>query len=296
MLSYTKKRMAVTFKLGQGAFGREGFDTVKLEGLRMSAIVIKAGGASLGELQLRVWGLTLDQMNKLSTLGMLAVAIRNNQVLLEAGDTDSGMSVVFSGTITNGWADMSGMPDVSFHVTGHAGMVEAMTPVPPISFRGGTDAALIMAGLATTMGLAFENSGVSVFLSNPYFPGTAREQARRCAEAGGFEWIIDSGVLAIWPRNGYRGEQIPLIGPKSGLIGYPSYTSNGISITTLFNPNIAFGTRFKLETSFEPAAGIWIVSTLMYRLEAEMPGGDWLMRIDANPPGFAPVGLGQSAP
>lgn len=286
--SFTRKKLTVTFKLGQGSFGREGFNTVKLEGRRMSALIVKAGGASLGELQLRIWGLTLEQMNQLSTLGLVAIATRDNQVLLEAGDDETGMGVVFAGTITNGWADMQGMPDVTFHVIAQAGMLEAMTPTPPSSYRGATDVGVIMAGLASLMGLPFENNGVSVMLNNPYFPGTAREQVQRVAEAANIEAVIDVGVLAIWPKNGYRGNATTLISAETGMMGYPTFTSNGIALTSLFNPAVTFGARIKVESEFTPACGIWYVATLIYHLESELPHGDWSMRIEANPPGFAP--------
>lgn len=288
--SFTAKRIDVTFRLGTGAFGDEGANTVKLTGHRVACMVLKAGGHSMGEAQLRIWGMTLDQMNKLSTLGMVAVALRNNQVQIEAGDAETGMGVVFTGTITNAWADFQGMPDVAFHVVAASGMYQAMKPIPPTSYTGGADVAVIMAGLAAQMNLAFENGGVRAFLSNPYFPGTAREQAQKVADAAGINWVIDVGKLAIWPRNGSRGGAIPKITPATGLIGYPSFTSTGVGLTALFNPSVGFGGRIAVESSLKPASGEWVVTKLVYNLASEMPNGDWLMFIEANQPGYTPLG------
>lgn len=288
--SFAVRSIDVTFRLGQGSFGNSGFDTVKLSNLRVSTMILKAGGASLGQAHIRIWGMTLELMNRLSTLGMIATALRNNQVQIEAGDSDRGMSVVFDGNIVEGWADFQGMPDVAFQVTAAAGMIAAMKPIPPSSYRGGTDVAVIMQGLATQMSLPFENNGVEgIYLNDPYLPGTAREQARKVANAAGINWLIDNGKLSIWPRGRSRGDQITLISPTSGLIGYPSFTSNGISFVALYNPNIGFGSRVRVESSLTPASGEWIVSTLVYNLEAQLPNGNWFMRVEANPPGFAPV-------
>jgi len=287
--SFTSKQLDVTFKLGRGAFGDNGADTVKLTGKRVACMILKAGGQSMGEMQLRIWGLSLDVMNKLSTLGMVAQALRNNQVQVEAGDSETGMAVVFTGTITNAWADFQAMPDVSFHVSALAGMYQAMKPVPPTSFAGGADVGVIMSGLASQMNLAFENNGVQARLPNPYFPGTAREQAARVAEHAGIEWVIDLGTLAIWPRGQSRRGLIPRLTPSNGLIGYPTFTSNGIAVTAIYVPGIGFGGRIKVESSLKPANGEWIVRKLVYDLSSALPKGNWLMYIEANPPGFAPV-------
>ena len=156
---------------------------------------------------------------------MLPTQTRQNVIEIAAGDIESGMSTVFRGTITSGFADFTGAPDVVFHVVAHIGGIEVMVPIAPTSFKGGADVATIMAGLAMQMGLNFENNGVKVQLSNPYFPGTGRTQAQACAEHAGIEWIIDNGTLAIWYPGQARGGVASLLSPSTGMVGYPAYTS-----------------------------------------------------------------------
>jgi hypothetical protein len=57
--------------MGDGAFAESGADTVKLTGLRVAALVTKAGGS--------FQGLTLSKMNDLGTLGFL---VADNSALL----------------------------------------------------------------------------------------------------------------------------------------------------------------------------------------------------------------------
>lgn len=287
--SFTKKLIDVTFKLGQGSFGTAGTDTVKLSGLRCSATIIKAGGQSMSMANVRVWGMTLEMMNKLSTLGLFVTQVRRNVLIVEAGDEQAGMSVVFEGTIQDAWADFGGMPDVPFVVQAFAGLEEAIKPVPPTSYRGPTDVATIMLSLANQMGLAFENTGVQgVVLADPYFPGTAREQALRVAAAANINMSIDVGKLAIWPKGKERGSQVPVISPETGMIGYPSYTSKGVVVRSLYNPNVAFGSKIQINSSLKPASGQWIVYMLQYHLESQLPNGEWSMMMEAAPPGFGP--------
>lgn len=287
--SFVERLINVTFQLGTGTFGDGASDTVKLSGLRASAHVIKAGGNALGAMQLRLWGMTLDKMNQLSTLGQVVTQQRKNIVTVEAGNAQSGMGVVFQGTIYQAWADFLNMPDVPFHVVANAGLYEGIKPIAPSSFRGATDVVTVMSGIASQMNLPFQNSGVSgVQLHDAYFPGTGREQAQRCADAAGINFTIDNGIFAIWPKGQGRGQQVPMVSPDTGMIGYPSYTSMGVVVTTLFNPSISFGSKVQIQSSLQPACGMWVIYSLAYDLESMLPGGHWLMRFEAAPPGYGP--------
>ncbi len=287
--SYVQRKINVVFTLGIGTWGQSGADTVTLSGLRVSAEITKAGGKSMGELQMRVYGMTQSQMNKLSTLGMMVQEVRRNNVAIMAGDDVNGMSLVYEGTIFDAWVDHEGDPETVFNVIGHAGLFEAIKPVPARSYSGTADAAVIMADIAGQMGLAFENNGVSVPLSNPYYAGTARVQAERCADAANINWIIDNGKLAIWPMGGSRGGVVPLISPATGMVGYPAYNSSGIVVKSLFNPSIVYGGAIEVQSSLTPACGKWVVQTLAYNLESETPNGAWFCQMRATPPGYQVV-------
>lgn len=276
-------------RTGTPTFVESGTNQLTVSGHRMSASLKNAGGFAMGEMQLRIFGLSLSLMNQLSTLGRIPLAGRNNTVSLSAGDDVNGMSVAFTGTITNAWADFKGMPDVAFHITAVAGMQAMLSAVPPSSFRGSSDVATIMASLAQQMGLAFENAGVQSRLANPYFPGTLYQQARACAEAAGISMTIDRGTLVIVPRGGVRGGRIPLISPATGLVGYPGFTANGIALTTIYNPSISIDAVVKVESELTPACGNWRVYNVSHELEADQPGGAWFTALEAGELQFTPA-------
>jgi hypothetical protein len=73
----------------------------------------------------------------------------------------------------------------------------------------------VEASLAQQMGYTVENSGVSVQLSNPYLPSTARSQALAAADAAGIYVVFDddNGVMALVPKNGARSGTAPVISP-----------------------------------------------------------------------------------
>ena len=258
-----------------------GADTVVIENLRMSAEILHAGGPSDGTLDLTVWGLTESTINRLSTLGMRINAVPKNQIILEAGDDQTGMAVVFTGYILAALANFNTSPDVSFHLSAQTLTPYSSLPAQASSFPGSADVATIMSGFATQMGLKFENSGVSGQLSNAYFSGSVRTQAQTCVDDAGIAWNHgDGGVLAIWPKFGSRNGQIPLVSAATGMIGYPTYSALGIDVLTLYNPSIGFGQKVQVQSSLKAACGEYSVCGLAHQLECEMPNGKWFSTVN----------------
>lgn len=290
-MAFTEKLIDVTFVLGEKTFGDTGSNQVKLTGLRVGAKINRAGGPAMSTANIDVYGMKLDMMNQLSTLGLIATTQRRNSVLVEAGDAD-GMSTVFQGTITNAWPDFAGMPDVPFRVEAHTGLIDAIAPTPPKSFPQPTDAATILSGIATLMQVPFENNGVKVMLPPTYLYGSLRNQALAVVEAAGCAWNgMEDGTLAIWNPGESRGGEAPLISPTTGMRGYPSFTSNGIALTTLFNPSIGFGKKIVVESSLQAACGTWSVYDLNHDLSCLTHDGPWFSDLKA-----APLGLGPFVP
>lgn len=298
-MALIRRLIDVTFELGQGSYGTGGFNTVTLSGLRVSANVQNAGGRSMGSADVRVWGMTLSKMNQLSTLGMVVTAQRKNVLTLSAHNEGEAPSTFFKGTIYDAWADLNSQPDVPFIVSAKTALFEAVQQATPISIRGSSDVASMLSGIAAQMGYPFVNSGVTSRLSNSYFGGSLRDQALRIVKQAGIQWnSCENGVLAIWPAGGSRGGANPVISSETGMIGYPSFTANGIMIKTLFNPSIGLGTRLSVHSSLQTilsraenpanptqAAGDWIVYKLDHQLESLMPRGKWYSSVLAVPPG-----------
>ena len=287
-MSFAARQLTLTFTLGQGTFGTTGKNSVKLSTLRASAKITKAGGPSMGTAVVDVYGMSLSQMNQLSTLGFMPTLIRRNTLMIAAGDVGDTPATVFIGTITNAWFDGTSGPDVLFRVEAHTGLIESVSMMPPSSYSGPATASVIMSSLATQMGLTFENGGVTAVLASPYFWGSPRQQAQACALAGNFEWVIDNGVLAIWPKGQSRNKQAPLIAPPA-LQGYPQFTSKGISVVTLFNPAVGYGAPINVQSQLPAACGTWVVYSLDHDLESRVPHGRWSSTIGAARPGLGPV-------
>lgn len=250
-------------------------------------------------------------MNQLATLGLAFNVVPHNIITVSAGDVVTGMSVVFSGTVWSSYGDYSGQPDVPFLFDCISGGFFGVAPATSSSFTGPTSVATIMAGLARQMNLGFENNGVSVQLSSPYFSGPLKRQAQKCADHAHIQWTdsaVGQGgaqVLAIWPWNGNRTTtSIPVIAPHPGqMIGYPAFTNQGIIVKSIFNPLISFGGQIQVESSIldgivtaqsrsnpnfkSPTNSVWAVNKLDLNLDSLLPRGEWSSVITAWNPNYA---------
>jgi hypothetical protein len=286
-MSYLKRRIDVTFNYGKGALGDDPGQDVTITGHRVSLSLSLNGGASQPTAQMRIYGMPLQRLNELTRVGWRTTDFRKNQVLISAGDENGRMSLVHTGDVLTAYVDLNAAPDVVFEVISNPTIFVAIKPVGASSYPGSADAATILATLAKTMGVGFKNNGVSVMLQNTYLPGTAWAQVERCAQAARINYSLDRGTLTIWPRG---GASVPdsasiRIAPDTGLVGYPAFTGSGISVRTLFNPDVILGSRLNVEssldakTSIHTASGQWVASGIYHTLEAETPNGQWFTDI-----------------
>jgi hypothetical protein len=279
-MTFARKEIEVTISLGTGQFGETGANTVTLSGLRVKADIQQFGGNAMPQVQLRIFGLPMQMINQLTTIGPINSSIMyQNSVLIAAGDEGSALTTIYSGTIWQAWGDFNQMPDASLNIVALGGLAASLKPVGASSYPSSADVGTIMQSLATTAGFGFVNSDVSVQLSNPYFPGTALAQIRACARAANINFAIDNGTLHIWPKGNARNGTTPLISPATGLVGYPAFSSNGLMLTTIFNPDVVIGGMIQVQSSLTPACGQWIATQISHSLESETPDGQWFTHI-----------------
>lgn len=279
MTQYAKRKIDVTINLGTGQFGEDKGSDVTLTGLRVSASYVAYSGDAQAALHLRVFGLPLSIINQLTTIGPIMTQRRNNRITLTAGEEGGAMATVYEGTIDSAFGDFNAAPEVVFNVVALAAAFESVKAIPAQPHQGSADAADIMADLAKTMGFAFENNGVSVILTDRTFNGTAMTQVKECAQAAQINYTVDRGRLAIWPRTGYRAGDAIKVSPATGMVGYPSFSSQGIVLTMLFNPDIQLGRRVDVTSDLTVACGLWNVYSVAHVLESETPNGQWFTQV-----------------
>jgi len=283
--SYVQRQINLVIKLGLGSFGQSGFNTVTLTGLRVQATMKRMGFPGFSDATIRVYGLTTDLMNQISTLGKPRPMDRLNTLQLIAGDATTGLTQIFQGIIQEAWQEFGGAPDTFMTISCLSSTDVAMAPVAPTTFNGSADVATLISSLAGRANppRGFVNNGVTAKIAYPYHSGTILQQAQDIAAAARIEFFDDGATFWIWPRLGVRVAANPLISPASGLIGYPSYTATGLKFRCLFNPSIQFAGYVTIAgSSVGGANGVWHVRGLVYELAAQMPNGPWFCDVDCD--------------
>ncbi|GAB1828749.1 baseplate hub protein [Achromobacter xylosoxidans] len=279
-MSFVKRRIDVTISLGEGQFGDQKGPDVTLTGHRVQVVVVSYNGDAQAQMQMRIYGLPQDVINKLTTVGPVLTQRRGqNRILVEAGDAGQALSVLYEGKIDQAWADYNQAPEVVFYVTALAEASAALKPVPARSYRTAVSVVDVARDIATSLGLAFESNQVEGRLVNPYFPGTAIDQLRALAKAARFNYTIEGGILAIWPWDGGRQNDAIAIDSATNMIGYPAFTGGGIVVRVLYEPRLGVGKKVQVVSVNEGAHGEWIVVSLVHSLDAESPGGAWVSEI-----------------
>lgn len=273
---YARRRIDLTISLGKGDFGGSGTNVVKLRGMRCFVNAETTANAPVVAI-IRVSGMTKDQIDQVTNAGLIWRQ-RDNTVLVEAGDDISGVSPVFKGDIYEAYPDFSSQPDVAFVISGNNGRPLQIDPVKPSSFEGAVSAATILQRMAEKAGLKLEISDVNAVFDNPYFPRTLWDQIAAVAKAGNYFFHVDTilNILAVWAKDGGRssGGQV-VIGPETGMIGYPEFQQNQIKVRTLFNPDIKIGQTVQVKSQLVGAAGKWYLVEVQQNLSSETFNGPW---------------------
>lgn len=268
-----------------------GDSTLSLEGLRCNAMITNPGGYNaFGQLQLRVYGMTLDEMNQYSSVGSNMVAVSNFSVVLSAGNTGENIAQVFSGTLIRSFIDLSGTPEVAFVCSAIAGYYGKATSAAAGSWPGAQNAEDIIASLAAQIGFGFSNkNSAHAILTDHYEYGSVIDQIQGVARAAVIPIAIENGAVSIWPNSGTRDNVVIGISPDNGLVGYPAYWEVGFNIKCEFNPNITNGRVINLTSSLPKANGLWPIQNVTHELSTLTPDGAWFSNVKMSPSNYVPA-------
>ncbi len=256
---------------------------IRLSGLRVQAHIKKIGQFGEGwRASLRIFGMLEADMNALSVLSFQASAVQLNKIRVSAGD-DQVMNQVFSGHIVNGWIDYNHAPEVCFVIEAMPDYYNRLCVAKPCSFPDKVDVSVAMRDLAGKMGYSLHDNKVNIKLPKGYFDNSLFKQAESIARQTNIVMIIEDDVLTISPYRTPLGnrDDVPVISPDNGLVGYPTFNKAGISFCCLFNPAIRYYHRVRVETRQKPVLGEWTVIAVQYQLESETPDGAWFCQVHA---------------
>ena len=272
--------------------GSGGANTVKITGKRVNASITNSGQITTSQLQMSIYGMSLSQMNQLSTVstwGKLVTQISQNTVTIASGDEENGTATVFTGRITDAMIDFTNAPDVAFQVSAYSAADLRLTPGKATSFNGVVPVETILQDICGRCGLVLVNNGVQAKLAYQYLFGTYLDQIDECCRNVNIDHDIQGNVLSIWPKGGSRKGVTQLVSPETGMVGYPTFFPLGINVVTEHRHGINYGSQIEVHSSVQPACGTWVVFCANHDITSELPGGSWFTRLQCSRPGAFPV-------
>jgi len=278
-MTFLKRRIVAKITLGHGVFGDTTGDVITIDNHAIAISMNAFGGNSQGELRAKIYGLSLSLINKITTVGPIMSQIRGQNKI----EVTVNGALLFTGYIWQAFGEFKSQPNVFVNIHAYSSLPFSVKPASITSFKKDTSVATIMKVLAGKAGLKFLNDGVTKSLPNPYFSGSALDQIKEVAESAKINYVIEDDTLTIWGRTKPRSTpSVPIISPGTNMVGYPSYSSNGITLKSLFIPELKLGGRIVVQGSqFISANGSWITFKVSHSLSARIANGDWFTEIEA---------------
>lgn len=291
-LSFVKRLLEVHITLRKGQFA-SGTDTKIVTGIPLKVRIEKTGPPDFNKANIEIRGMRYEDMEQLSTLAFKPLFNAHNLVQVYAGDEENGLSLAFSGEITQASADFNGAPDITFKIDAMTGYFGNTTPSGPTAIKGNQAASTFIEQQAKKCGYSFRNDGVTENLQNAVLNGSPIAQARAAARQINAELIIDDNVVILSPRGGKKDTEknAVLLNKDSGMIGYPTITNEGLQLKSLYNPAYQLGSLVKVESIVPHASGIWRIIKLTHDLAAFDPsGGPWFSEMTTFYPSMSGAG------
>ncbi len=261
-VTFSKKRIVVRI------FSDDGRVT-SFEDFATKVSVKKVGGAEFASANVTIYGVRLETASRLTWATFLPNANKYHLIEIQAG-AGSSLSLIFKGEITFCAVDLNDANPV-LKIQAHTGGYFNLKPASPVSVDGTVSVAdFVKAQVNELEGFAFENHGVDSQLNDCTISGSPIQKIRQAASQVGATLLIDDGKVVLMKSGETRNSNstIPVIDKATGLIGYPSLTTSGVSLTSYFRPELQLGGLVRVNTIVPGCSGTWAITELGHELEA----------------------------
>lgn len=278
-MSFTKKLIEIRIILAKGEFSNKSTTKI-IRGLPMVVDIGRAGLPARDVAKVSIFGIKQEDLEALTFLNFRQQQIERNILQIYAGDEKDGLSLVFIGEISNAYPQYNQGADVPLEIEALGGYYPAMIALPPYTFKGSIPAADIVKELAQKMEYTFIDEGETKSVLNPYLRGSALQQLVELARNLNLDLVISNGVVKLRKSDTQR-KIVAVISKDISLIGYPSFTPNGVRIKSEYLPALELGDWIEIKSLVPKASGIWQVVSIHIRLTSDMSEGSWFTEIEA---------------
>lgn len=239
------------------------------EGLRMQFLIGQSDNETPNFARIRVYNLSKETRNRL--LATNTNPTPDNQhpsaqnpnhnftkVVLEAGYVTGNRGVIFLGDILQFKFGNSRNVDSYLDIYAASGDVAYNSSVVNVSFPAGTTLQQEMQYYAKRMGVPLSKQtddflqatgGIQVNMRTKVAYGLTRSFVREVSSELGCRWSIQNDQLVLVPDTSFLPGAAVAINSKTGMVGFPEVTDNGITVRCYLNPLIEIGQRIQINNA-----------------------------------------------
>ncbi|CAK7192662.1 hypothetical protein COMNV_00867 [Commensalibacter sp. Nvir] len=275
---------------------------IEFHGLDARMTIQYAGGKSYPVLHASIFNIAEQYRHRLASFGQYNQTVPKKRYWVRVsakrsqGKNDRvSYSRVFSAPLVTTYTDYHHVPDIITVIEAKPLAGFNLVGSPAVSFSGTVTAEQIVRTMVSNFKQKFSsdpelgtaelehvvNHGVTHSLTNPHYYGDIKSQLDRCAHDANFTYHLQDGFLYMRPWNATASGLEPLkLSPKSGLIGDPDYSSQGLHLKTLFNPSLRFGQPISIQDSTSLANGVWTqMISLTHHLSTTQSRDQWFTEL-----------------
>lgn len=220
--------------------------------------------------------ITILNINKATREYLMRVANPFNRsevkksVVLEVGRESYGTTTLYTGDIFR--VAPTQKPDLGIVircVTGQFNKGRIISTSAPATSKLSSIAAGVAS--ANSLGMSFEVTDRNI--ANYSFTGSPDAQIKKLAELASADVYQDNGILYVKPVGIPKtGATIRVLNKKTGMVGIPEGTENGVKVTMLFDPVTQVGSQIDLESEINPVLnGSYCVYKLDFDISNNIP-------------------------
>lgn len=251
---------------------------------RMS-ITVSQGGNQFGNAKVQIYGVPLDSMNQIARLWLESLTpSATDKLRIDVWD-GSDFVPFFSGVITWSAVNATGAPNVLLEIEANDAAIGMVQPAVPYAQEGPVLMKDALEAVLAPIGLVVELAeSVPVFqLTKIRLNGTPIEQAGQLLS--GFPtltWYVNLQRFLVRPTNGPLGGDPVPINKDNGMVGYPVYSTSGVTLAKIFDARIRPGLALDITTAFDFVNRTkWVASVLQHNIQPNTPNGQWITNIAA---------------
>ena len=199
--------------------------------------------------EIYVYNLSEDTMNKIDNNGSSG---NGQTVILEVGYGED-IATLFKGQAFQFRRGRENQTDTWFCILAQAGNQALSTAVVNVTHPAGTTQKQIRDHIKDEFKKCGVDSGYMCDVSEQGLPrsksvmSSLADYLKQFCNTNNTDAVIEDDTIKMIPRGGNNGEPAFVLTTKTGLIGRPQLTTDGLNVTCLINPRLKWGGQIQVD-------------------------------------------------